>query len=78
MFNKKTLAITATTTMTLVMAIYAGSVLMTGAPVAYAQDNQIGNETSAGAANATGTSAEQTANLTDGGATGDWEKNYKP
>jgi len=60
------------------MTINAGSIVM-GAPVEYVQDNQTGNDTSAGAATATGTSAEQTANLTEGGARGvDWEKNYKP
>ena len=52
---------------------------MTGAPVEYVQDNQTGNGTSAGAAIVTGTCAEQTANLTEGGARRvDWEKNYKP
>ena len=42
--------------------------MVTGAPVEYVQDNQSGNDTSAGAANANGTSAEHTANLTEGGA----------
>ena len=61
------------------MTIDAESIVVTGAPVEYVQDNQTGNDTSAGAANATGTSAEHTANLTEGGARGvDWEKNYKP
>jgi hypothetical protein len=61
------------------MIINAGSIVMTGAPVEYVQDNQTGNDTSAGAAIATGTCAEQTANLTEGGARRvDWEKNYKP
>ena len=49
------------------MTIDAESIVVTGAPVEYVQDNQTGNDTSAGAANATGTSAEHTANLTDGG-----------
>jgi hypothetical protein len=65
------------------MIINTGSIVMTGTPVEYVQNNQTGNDTSAGAAIATGTCAEQTANLTanltEGGARRvDWEKNYKP
>ena len=52
------------------MTIDAESIVVNGAPVEYVQDNQTGNDTSAGAANATGTSAEHTANLTEGGARG--------
>ena len=52
---------------------------MTGAPVEYVQDDQIGNYASAGAAHVNGTSAENAANLAEGGARGvDWEKNSKP
>jgi hypothetical protein len=52
---------------------------MTGAAVEYVQDNQTENDASAGAANSNGTSAENAANLAEGGARGvNWEKNYKP
>lgn len=51
------------------MTIDAGLIVMTGAPVEYGQDKNR-KRTLAGAANATGTSAEHTANLTDGGVRG--------
>lgn len=61
------------------MTIDAGSIVMTGAPVEYVQDDQTGNYASAGAAHVNGTSAENAANLAEGGARGvDWEKNSKP
>jgi hypothetical protein len=51
------------------MTIDARSIVMTGAPVEYAQDKNR-KRYLAGAANTTGTSAEHTANLTEGGARG--------